>query len=85
MAEYLTTVFRGEADEPVAISVRYDYNPPHRGARDSLMGKRGAGAPLEPDESASVDLYEATTEDGGEIELTDSEREKITEEILANP
>ena len=40
----------------IAFEVDYTYYPPYRGARDSLNGVRGAGAPLEPDEDESIEI-----------------------------
>lgn len=38
----------------VEVEVTYSYIPPSRGARDSLGGIPGAGAPLEPDDPAEI-------------------------------
>lgn len=38
------------------FEVDYTYTPPYRGARDSLNGVPGAGAPLEPDEDEDVEI-----------------------------
>ena len=40
----------------IDFEVDYTYIPPYRGARDSLNGVRGAGAPLEPDEDEDVEI-----------------------------
>lgn len=40
----------------IDFEVDYTYIPPYRGARDSLNGVRGAGAPLEPDEDEAVEI-----------------------------
>ena len=40
----------------IEFEVDYTYYPPYRGARDSLNGVAGAGAPLEPDEDESIEI-----------------------------
>lgn len=51
----------------IDFEVDYTYTPPYRGARDSLNGIRGAGAPLEPDEDESIEIDEVHI---GDVELS---------------
>ena len=67
----------------VEIEVEYTYHRARRGARDSLCGKRGAGPPLEPDEPAEIEIDSVTdATSGAEVELTEAERDRITDEII---
>ena len=59
----------------IEVECEFDYTPAHRGARDSLCGVRGAGAPLEPGEPASISLASVTPD----IELTEREIERAEE------
>jgi len=66
----------------VNVEVEYTAHRAHRGARDSLGGKRGAGPPLEPDEPAGIEIESVTdTVSGADVELTDTELDRITDEI----
>ena len=67
----------------VEVEVEYTYHRARRGARDSLCGKRGAGPPLEPDEPAEIEIDSVTdATSGAEVELTEAERDRITDEII---
>lgn len=85
---YKTTVTRTrevdgeERDVEIFVRVHYTANRAHRGMRDTLCGKRGAGPALEPDESASIDVENAIDiATGKAIDLSDSERETIENDI----
>jgi hypothetical protein len=57
MSIFNTTIeWNQETGEERNALVTYVYFPAHRGVRDSLGGKRGAGPPLEPDEPPSVEI-----------------------------
>lgn len=88
MATYQTEIIRevningADCETVVSIDVEYTYHPAHRGKRDSLMGKRGAGPQLEPDEPAHIEIEIAIDrETGNDIDLTEREEERIIEEI----
>ena len=57
------------------VQVEFEYHKAHKGARDSLGGVRGAGAPLEPDEPEELEFVGAKC-GGVEFELTDGEEEQ---------
>ena len=40
----------------VCLKIYYTWYPPYKGARDSFMGRANAGAQLEPDEPAHVEI-----------------------------
>lgn len=89
MATYSATITReksvnsNDVEVEVSIDIQYTYYRACRGARDSCGGIRGAGPPLEPDEPASIEIDSVVEHDmGTDIELTDSETEKFTEEIM---
>lgn len=65
----------------VTLEIDYTYHPAHKGARDSLCGKRNAGPPLEPDEPAHFEINFAKDEKGEEVDLTDKEVAEIEETI----
>ena len=65
--------------DDVAIKVEYTIYPPHRGARDSFMGKAGAGAQLEPDEPAHIEIDNIIV-DMAKLEERIEEIEKLIEE-----
>lgn len=71
-----TTIERDE--EELEIVVEFSVTPACRGRRDSLMGKRNAGPPLEPDSPADLEI-ESVTHHSQEFELTTGERERIEE------
>lgn len=80
MSEYETTVERD--GEEIPVTVEYTYHRASRGARDSLCGRRGAGAPLEPDEPAWAEIDRVTDPDGKPVEITDSEADQISDAIM---
>lgn len=69
--------------EGVEIEVEYTFFKFRRGARDSFMGKRGAGPQLEPDEPSSVDL-EKVSIGGQEVYdlLSQSTIDSIAEKVM---
>jgi len=67
--------------EDVTIDVDYKFYKGCRGARDSFMGKRGAGAQLEPDEPESVEVMSITMF-GKEIEVSEKSIMEIEEAIM---
>ncbi len=70
----MTTEFNiTRGDEAIAVSVEWKYYPPHRGMRDSLCGKAGAGPQLEPDDPPELEFLRALDARGEEIELTPAE------------
>jgi len=87
MGTHYTTILREknvngtDVEEEIEIEVEYTAHRAHRGMRDSLGGKAGAGPPLEPDEDAYVEIDEVFDKDGIDIELTIQEHERILEEI----
>jgi hypothetical protein len=40
----------------VELKVYYTWYPPHKGARDSFMGRSNVGPQLEPDEPAFIEI-----------------------------
>jgi hypothetical protein len=62
--------------QEIPITVEYSYSRASRGARDRY------GAPLEPDEDASVEITNVTDERGREIELTPRETDRVEEMCL---
>lgn len=71
-----TTIEREELGGEIDIVVDYDAEKACQGSRDSM------GVPLEPDTPASVTINFARIADtGAEIELTDSETDRIEDQI----
>lgn len=67
-----------DTEHDIEISVELTYYPAIRGARDSLMGVRGAGPPLEPDEPATFEITSVVNKNGGaEVSLTPEEEEEV--------
>jgi hypothetical protein len=64
------------------LDVTYRSYKAHRGARDSFMGRPGAGAQLEPDEPAGIEI-ESIKLFGHEVEVSEKDLENIEEKILA--
>lgn len=60
----------------LAIEVDYDFYGASRGARDRY------GAPLEPDEDATVEITEVRDSNGNKLELCNEDLEKIETEIM---
>ena len=65
------------------VEVRFEFHRAYRGLRDSLGGIRGAGPPLEPDEPAELEFYDATC-NGQDFNLTDDEIDRAREQSLAS-
>lgn len=63
----------------VEVEVEFNYHRARRGMRDSCGGVRGAGAPLEPDEDAEVELTSVKFM-GQEVELDANQQERIEQE-----
>lgn len=63
------------------IEVDYKFYKGRRGARDSFMGRAGAGPQLEPDEPAEVEI-ESIKLFGKEIEVSDKSLMEIEEAIM---
>ncbi len=77
----MTTEFNiTRGDEAIAVSVEWKYYPPHRGMRDSLCGKAGAGPQLEPDDPPELEFLRAFDAKGEEIELTRNEIKEAEDE-----
>jgi hypothetical protein len=77
---YETTIERD--DEEIKLEITYSSYAGCRGARDSLGGKAGAGAQLEPDEPASIEIESVIDmETGFDFELTRAEENKIENEL----
>lgn len=73
----------GPADAQVTVIVSYEMIPGSRGARDSLGGRAGAGAPLEPDEPAHIEITSITTLDGVQVEIDEDEEQRICETLMS--
>jgi hypothetical protein len=68
-----TTITRGDNDIP--IEVGFTYSRGHRGKRDRY------GAPVEPDEGPSIEIYSTVRLDlGEEIKLTATEEHLIEQQ-----
>lgn len=68
-----------EDDNEVEVSVSYEYYKGGRGARGDY------GVPMEPDEPANVHILSVTNVDTGEeIDLDNSDRHHLEDEILAD-
>lgn len=66
----------------VQVEVEYTYHRAHRGARDNLCGKRGAGPPLEPDEPAEIEIESVLDAvSGADVELSNAEHDRIIDAI----
>lgn len=65
----------------IPVKVEYTYVPASRGARDSFMGKRGAGIQLEPDEPESAEIESVTMRSTGE-ELVDLLAGRILQQLV---
>jgi len=75
----ITREVNGE-DVTFIVGIELEYHRAYRGARDSLCGVLGAGPALEPDEQAELEIESViNTENGHDIELTDSEIETAIE------
>ena len=67
-----------DKEEDVDVIVEYDYSPPEYGERE-----RGSGAPLRPDDSATVDIISVKDSDTGkEYDLPDWQIDELAQEIL---
>jgi hypothetical protein len=73
------TITNSETDveKEVDVTVTYTYYPASRGARE-----RGTGAPLEPDEDASIEIESVKDSTGKEINLSDSDLEQLQNDIF---
>ena len=65
-----------DVEEDIAVTVTYTYYPASRGARE-----RGTGAPLEPDEDASIEIESVKDSTGKEIDVSDSDLKQLESEI----
>lgn len=63
------------------IDVEFKFYKATRGARDSFMGKAGAGAQLEPDEPADIEI-QSVKFNGVEVDVSDKSIMEIEEAIL---
>lgn len=64
----------------VELDIEFTISPPYRGLRDSLNGIPGAGAPLEPDEDAYIEIDKILCGEQDIFELLfDTQIEKIKE------
>ena len=64
-------------DEEIDIIVYYVYHRAHRGATDGRYGQK-----IEPDEPAYAEIDHVDGVDGKTLELTDSQYEKLENEIM---
>ncbi len=62
-------------------TIEYTWHRAYRGARDSILGKRGAGPPLEPDEPEEIEIESVTDENGNSVELTKAEETNLIDQI----
>lgn len=72
-----TIIYRD--DEEVEVTCELCYHSSHQGARDSLMGVRNAGPPLEEDEPAHWELESCKDADGNDVKLSPFEEQRVFE------